>query len=83
MLVVDPSAVSCNVHGQQRISAKLSKPACKKPILTAASVLCCSCSREYRVWDAAEENALKAGVKKHGLGAWERIRTDPDFTILM
>jgi hypothetical protein len=45
--------------------------------------LLCSCSREYRVWDAAEENALKAGVKKHGLGAWERIRTDPEFTILL
>lgn len=35
------------------------------------------------MWDAAEENALKAGVKKHGLGAWERIRTDPEFTILL
>jgi hypothetical protein len=53
------------------------------PCMGVAVLLCFPCSREYRVWDAAEENALKAGVKKHGLGAWERIRTDPEFTILM
>eukprot|EP00775_Hariotina_reticulata_P003914 gene3914-4168_t len=40
-------------------------------------------SREYRVWDTAEEAALRAGVKKHGLGAWERIRTDAEFNILL
>jgi hypothetical protein len=38
--------------------------------------------REYRVWDPAEENALRSGVRKHGLGAWERIRTDPEFHVL-
>lgn len=42
----------------------------------------CTC-REYRVWDAAEEQALRSGVQKHGLGAWERIRTDPDFHVLL
>lgn len=26
--------------------------------------------------------ALRDGVKKHGLGAWEKIRTDPDFAVL-
>jgi hypothetical protein len=39
--------------------------------------------REYRVWDAAEEQALRSGVQKHGLGAWERIRTDAEFHVLL
>ena len=39
-------------------------------------------TREYRVWDPVEEDALKDGVKKHGLGAWEIIRTDPEFAVL-
>jgi hypothetical protein len=39
-------------------------------------------TRGYRVWDQAAEDALKAGVKKHGLGAWEHIRKDPQFAIL-
>ena len=39
-------------------------------------------TRGYRVWDAAAEDALKAGVRKHGLGAWEHIRKDPQFAIL-
>jgi hypothetical protein len=26
--------------------------------------------------------ALRDGVKKHGLGAWEKIRSDPDFEVL-
>lgn len=34
------------------------------------------------MWDANEETALRNGVKKHGLGAWERIRSDPDFHVL-
>lgn len=42
-----------------------------------------SIAREYRIWDQPEEDALRAGVKKHGLGAWERIRTDPDFSALV
>jgi hypothetical protein len=25
---------------------------------------------------------LRDGVKKHGLGAWEKIRSDPEFSIL-
>ncbi|GIL85986.1 hypothetical protein Vretifemale_14258 [Volvox reticuliferus] len=39
-------------------------------------------TRGYRVWDPASEDALKAGVRKHGLGAWEHIRKDPQFAIL-
>ena len=39
-------------------------------------------TRGYRVWDQAAEEALKAGVRKHGLGAWEHIRKDPQFAIL-
>lgn len=39
-------------------------------------------TREYRVWDEVEEATLKAGVTKHGLGAWEVIRKDPEFAML-
>ena len=35
--------------------------------------------REYRVWKKEEEHALRLGVAKHGSGAWELIRTDPEF----
>ncbi|KAL1810605.1 telomere repeat-binding factor 5-like [Daucus carota subsp. sativus] len=30
-------------------------------------------------WTADEEEALKAGVKKHGMGKWKTILVDPDF----
>lgn len=30
-------------------------------------------------WTAEEEEALKAGVKKHGMGKWKTILVDPDF----
>lgn len=36
-------------------------------------------SREYNTWKREEEEALRLGVKKHGAGDWELIRTDPDF----
>ena len=39
--------------------------------------------REYRVWRPEEEAALRQGVLKHGTGAWEVIRTDPEFTSLL
>ena len=35
--------------------------------------------REYRVWRKDEERSLRKGVTKHGTGAWEMIRTDPEF----
>ena len=35
--------------------------------------------RQYRVWQAAEQEALRQGVLMHGTGAWEVIRTDPNF----
>lgn len=31
---------------------------------------------------AARVQALRDGVKKHGLGAWEKIRTDTEFDVL-
>ncbi|KAH7416510.1 hypothetical protein KP509_14G095100 [Ceratopteris richardii] len=34
-------------------------------------------------WTAAEEAALKAGVKKHGLGKWRAILKDPEFTFIL
>ncbi len=39
-------------------------------------------TRGYNVWTTAEEDALRKGVKKHGLGAWEIIRKDPEFKVL-
>ena len=33
-------------------------------------------------WQAEEETALRAAVQKHGIGAWEKMRTDPDFEAL-
>lgn len=34
-------------------------------------------------WTTAEEAALRAGVKKHGLGKWRAIQKDPEFTFLL
>lgn len=39
-------------------------------------------TRAYRIWDGEAEEALRAGVRKHGLGAWELIRKDPEFETL-
>lgn len=39
--------------------------------------------REYCVWNSAEEKALLSGVQRHGLGAWEVIRSDPDFKTVL
>lgn len=33
-------------------------------------------------WDAHEEDQLRRGVQKHGIGSWERIRHDPEFKVL-
>lgn len=33
-------------------------------------------------WDAHEEDLLRRGVQKHGIGSWERIRHDPEFKVL-
>ena len=39
--------------------------------------------RDYRVWAAEEEDALRLGVAKHGIGAWEIIRQDPAYRSLL
>ena len=33
-------------------------------------------------WQATEEQALKRAVRKHGIGAWEKMRNDPEFAAL-
>ena len=38
--------------------------------------------RAYRAWAPEEEQALRSGVKVHGVGAWQAIRSDPRFSIL-
>ena len=39
--------------------------------------------RCYRVWTLDEEEALRRGVQKHGIGAWEIIRQDALFKGLL
>lgn len=39
-------------------------------------------SRGYRVWSETEEQALREGVKRYGVGSWETIRQDKSFTVL-
>lgn len=34
-------------------------------------------------WTAEEENALKAGVVKHGAGKWRTILKDPEFNAIL
>ena len=33
-------------------------------------------------WSENEEGALKRAVRKHGIGAWEKMRNDPEFATL-
>ena len=33
-------------------------------------------------WSQPEEQALKRAVRKHGIGAWEKMRNDPEFAAL-
>ncbi len=39
-------------------------------------------SRAYNCWTTEEEDSLRNGVTKHGLGSWEIIRRDPEFLML-
>ncbi len=39
-------------------------------------------SRSYCTWSTEEEESLRLGVVKHGLGSWEIIRRDPEFPLL-
>ncbi len=39
--------------------------------------------RCYRVWTPEEEEALRQGVQKHGIGSWEIIRQDTSFSNLL
>ncbi|CAD7702283.1 unnamed protein product [Ostreobium quekettii] len=39
-------------------------------------------SRAYNVWTDKEEDALRAGVRRYGIGAWELIRQDKDYPAL-
>ena len=34
-------------------------------------------------WTSEEEEALRAGVKKHGTGKWKNIQRDPEFSHLL
>ena len=56
------------------INQSTHQPIMKTPTAGAAPV------RGY--WDASEEGALRRAVQKHGIGAWEKMRNDPEFTAL-
>jgi hypothetical protein len=45
--------------------------------------MCDTTVRCYRVWSLEEEEALRKGVQKHGIGAWEIIRQDALFKHLL
>lgn len=34
-------------------------------------------------WTSEEEEALRAGVAKHGAGKWKNIQRDPEFNHLL
>jgi hypothetical protein len=38
--------------------------------------------RAYHTWTSEEEDSLRLGVAKHGLGSWEIIRKDSEFAML-
>lgn len=39
-------------------------------------------TRAYNCWTHEEEEQLRLGVEKHGLGSWEIIRRDTEFGLL-
>lgn len=39
-------------------------------------------SRAYHVWSENEEQALREGVRRYGVGSWEPIRQDKSFSVL-
>ena len=47
---------------------------------TAAAAAATTTVRGY--WSENEEGALKRAVRKHGIGAWEKMRNDPEFATL-
>ena len=54
--------------------------AMKTTTTTAKGATTASGARGY--WQAPEEQALKRAVRKHGIGAWEKMRNDPEFAVL-
>lgn len=70
------SACVCRVSGTRAALRTCVRSRCSMPKGGSST-------REYRIWDKEEEDALRDGVKKHGLGAWERIRTDPAYSVLL
>jgi hypothetical protein len=38
--------------------------------------------RSYVPWSGVEVEALRLGVQRHGVGAWQIILRDPDFEVL-
>ena len=47
---------------------------------TTAAAAATTTVRGY--WSENEEGALKRAVRKHGIGAWEKMRNDPEFATL-
>ena len=56
------------------------RPAAATTGTTTATAAATTTVRGY--WSENEEGALKRAVRKHGIGAWEKMRNDPEFTAL-
>lgn len=39
--------------------------------------------RDYFKWSAEEEAAVRAGIAKHGVGKWQTILNDPEFSTVL
>ena len=63
-----PAAKAAKAAPKAKAKAEKKKPAPQMPF------------RGY--WDDKEEQALRDAVQKHGIGAWEKMRHDPDFKVL-
>jgi len=49
---------------------------------TAAAATAAATTTVRGYWSENEEGALKRAVRKHGIGAWEKMRNDPEFATL-
>ena len=49
---------------------------------TAATTAAAATTTVRGYWSENEEGALKRAVRKHGIGAWEKMRNDPEFATL-
>ena len=82
--------MAARVRGQRTVWGKLHSSERRSSTCRRIELRCDSADMRgaaattpYRgYWDEHEEDTLRYAVQKHGIGAWERMRHDPDFRIL-